>query len=149
MNVSQKRAWWELVILAAMMIACGAMVMIKGIPVLECCSDDSTRVGIIYILLSGAVLMGVMHLATRPGEKHLARDERDLNIMRRAMNVQIAATLISVLLWTVVLTERFHEAGVMPVGYLYIMMISILLINLFARDLGIIVGYMRGGGHGE
>ena len=145
MNVSQKRAWGELIILMGMMISCWAAIILKDVPVSEWCADDSTRTMFAYILVIGAALIGGMHLATRPGEKHLARDERDLKIMRRAMTVQITVTLASVLLWTVVLTETFHEACVLPVGYLYIEMISILLISLFARNIGIIAGYMLGG----
>lgn len=70
-------------------------------------------------------------------------DERDRAILARSFSVESVVVLLSLLAWTVTLTEVFGEEGAIPVGYLQLLFWSTFILGAFGRSLGIVLGYRR------
>ncbi|NJD11304.1 MAG: hypothetical protein FIB01_13010 [Gemmatimonadetes bacterium] len=106
--------------------------------------DDGVRLLFTALVLAAvAAAAGVTMWAKRPGAKAGALDERDQAILAQAPAAQAVAVLVTLAIWTVGLTERFHGAGAVPVFYLYLLFWSCLLVNLLAEPVGILAGYRR------
>ena len=71
-------------------------------------------------------------------------DERDRLILARAPKAQYVAVLVSLVAWTIGLTESFWEEGQVPVMYITLMMLSTLIIGTIGLCFGILIGYRRG-----
>ena len=70
-------------------------------------------------------------------------DERDLAIMRRAPLIQLWAVLLSLVAWTIGLTEVYWNEGAVPVLFLYLIFFSGLMVSTIAQSLGVLIGYWR------
>ena len=70
-------------------------------------------------------------------------DERDQLIMDRAPRVQWLAVIISLVVWVLVLSEIYHEAGQIPVVFLFLIFMSSLIVSMIAQSAGILLGYRR------
>lgn len=71
-------------------------------------------------------------------------DERDAAVLHRAPEVQSWTLLGCVLLWTVLLQERFAGAGAVPLAWISVAFWTSLVAWALAMPLGIVVGYRRG-----
>ncbi|MFC2010087.1 hypothetical protein ACFLUL_00710 [Chloroflexota bacterium] len=136
----QKRAMYSLgigIILATILIV---VFILKDISTFN--KDQGFRL-IVYALWVGVPLayLITMNLTLRKPEQI---DERDRLIMAKAPKVQYLAVLFSLVVWTITLTEVFHDQGQVPVIYLTIIMISTLIISTIAQSAGILIGYGRG-----
>jgi len=76
-------------------------------------------------------------------------DERDRAILARAPIVQSTAVLLSLAAWLVSLGQKFHEQGVVPMVYLYLLFGSIVLIMMIAQSFGVLLFYWIGVGNAE
>lgn len=65
-------------------------------------------------------------------------DERDRMIFIRVADLQLAAVILTVGAWSVALQSTFREAGQMPVGYLFLVVPSMLMVAFIAQSLGIL-----------
>jgi hypothetical protein len=70
-------------------------------------------------------------------------DERDRAILARSLSVESMIVLLSLVVWTVVLTEVYWDEGVAPVGYFQLLFWSTFVGGAFGRSLGIVMGYRR------
>lgn len=70
-------------------------------------------------------------------------DERDRAILARSFSVESAVVILSLVTWTVTLTEVFREDGAVPLGYLQLLFWSTFILGAFGRSLGIVLGYRR------
>jgi hypothetical protein len=70
-------------------------------------------------------------------------DERDKAVMDRSAKIQWLALLLSMVGWIIGLSERFHDAGQVPIIYLFLMFIFTLLVSAIAQSVGILIGYWR------
>ena len=70
-------------------------------------------------------------------------DERDKTIMDQSARVQWIALLFSMVSWIIGLSECFHETGLVPTIYLFLMFIFTLLVSAIAQSVGILIGYWR------
>lgn len=70
-------------------------------------------------------------------------DERDRAILARSISVESVIVLLSLLTWTVTLTEMYWDEGAIPIGYLQLLFWSTFIGGQFGRSLGIIMGYRR------
>ena len=68
-------------------------------------------------------------------------DERDKRILSRAPNVQRIAILLTVVVWSIVLTESFRGTDGIPTDYMYVMMASAWIVDLMSFSVGILLGY--------
>ena len=61
----------------------------------------------------------------------------------RSLSVESMIVLLSLVAWTVVLTEVYWDEGVAPVGYFQLIFWSTFVAGAFGRSLGIVMGYRR------
>ena len=92
---------------------------------------------IVYLLLFETILR-------KPGQV----DERDRSIIARAPRVQWLAVIFSLVVWMIALTESYHDAGQIPIIFLYLIFMSILIVSSVAQSAGILIGYWRMGSRG-
>jgi len=136
----QKRALYGLAIGIVWAIAIVAVFIIKG-GVTAYTEDQSMRLLMVAIFLGGLVAYFVIiHLTLRkPGQV----DERDRLIMGRAPVVQLWAVFISLVVWSIALTEIYWDQGQIPVIFPYLIMWSLFIVNVLSQSAGILIGYWR------
>ncbi len=103
------------------------------------------------LLVSVLALMGVVAatapiLLTRWAAKRgrLMLDERDHDVLHRAPEAQSWVLLVTLTAWTIGLTERFFQAGAVPVPWVSVAFLTMLVSWALALPLGIVLGYRRG-----
>jgi hypothetical protein len=136
----QKRSWLGLVIGVAAFGAIAAILTTKG--VLTYWEDDDLRLLVLGIFMAG--LLGSMVVTNLPLIQLRVRqqlDERDRDVLARAPAAQTTLVILGLATWVITLAERFHDAGAVPVVYLYVMFGSIILLMMIGQSLGVLLGY--------
>ena len=136
----QRRALYGLVFGVVWTIAIVVVFILKG-GVSTFDEDQGFRL-IIDGLWIGGLLVYLVLFATilrRPSQV----DERDKLIMDRAPRVQWLAVVFSLVAWVIALSESYHDEGQIPVIFLYLMLMSILIVSMIAQSIGILIGYWR------
>jgi len=136
----QKRAWWGLAIGLVFALAFLLVFVFKGgIETFD--EDQGFRIIIDILWVGGLIASGVIvNLSLRkPGMV----DERDRLIMDRAPRIQWLAVVFTLVAWTITLSEAYHETGMVPTVFLFVIFMSILIVSTLAQSLGIIIGYWR------
>lgn len=148
MSPSQKGAWWGLLIGVVTLAVITAILVTKGAA--EYWENDDLRLLVVAIFIGGIVahpvVSNLFHLKSVWQERV---DEREGAIVSRASIVQPPAILITLAVWLITLTERYHEQGAVPVVYLYLMFGSIILVTMIGQSVGVLVGHWLGGRHGQ
>jgi len=141
----QKRAWLGLGIGVAMSVAILAIFITKGATSWN--EDQGMRLIVYALFIVGVVLYGIVLFLTRrkPGQPEVIMDERDRVIMSRAPMVQLWAVVVSLVIWTIALTEVYWDQGEIPIVFPQLMFFSILIVNVLAQAIGILIGYRRMG----
>ena len=136
----QKRAWWGLGTGVAFAIAFVLVFVLKG--GIETFDEDQNFRIIIDILWIGGLLANliIVNLALRKKEMV---DERDRLIVDRAPRIQWLAVVFTMVAWTIALPEIYHQTGLVPSVFLYIIFMSVLIASALGQSLGIIIGYWR------
>ena len=106
--------------------------------------DQGFRLIIDGLWIGGLIFYGVLMLTLR---RHNQVDERDRLILGRAPVVQLWAVIFSMVIWTIVLTEKYWVQGIPPI-FMYIVFMSILIVSAIAQSIGILIGYWKGASHG-
>ena len=134
----QKRALYSLfigllltVILIVVLVAQGDVTAFE--------SDQNVRL-IMYAVMIGVPLVYLI-LVNLTLRKPTQIDERDRIIVEKSSRVQWLAVIFSLAAWMIVLTEVYREQGQVPVAFLNLIFISILIISILAKSLGILLGY--------
>ena len=142
----QKRAWWGLVtgiIFAAALL----IVFIVNGDVTRFDEELGYRIPVYILWIGGLVAyLVIMNLTLR---RQNQIDERDKLILDRATKLQLGALIVTLVIWTVSLTVAYSDDRAVPVVFLYLIFISIQIINIIAQSLGIIIGYWRMDRYGE
>jgi hypothetical protein len=136
----QKRALWGLIIGLAFAVAFTLVfVLMGGIDTFD--KDQNFRIIIDVLWIGGLVAnLIIINLTLRkPGMV----DERDKLILERAPRVQWLAVIITLVAWTVALPEYYHDTGLVPSVFLYVVFMSVLIVSTLAQSLGILIGYWR------
>ena len=136
----QKRALYGLVIGIVWAIAIIVVFITKG-GVTAYTEDQGMRAILAALLIGGLLAYFIMmHLILRkPGQV----DERDRLIMGRAPVAQLWAVIISLVVWSIALTEIYWDKGKIPVIFPYLILISVFIVNVLAQSAGILIGYWR------
>ena len=136
----QKRALITFLIGLVFSAALAVVLVLEGDPT---AFEDSEFIRwIMYITLVGVPLSYLL-LIDFSLRKPTELDERDRLIMLRSGSVQWLAIAIALAGWTVGLTEVYWDTGEVPVAFLSLIFISVLIISVVARSLGILLGYWR------
>ena len=136
----QKRALYGLAIGVVWAIAIIVVFITKG-GVTAYTEDQGMRAIVAALLIGGLLAYSVMMIMTL--RKQGLVDERDRLIMGRAPLVQLWAVIISLVVWSITLTEIYWDQGQIPVIFPYLILMSIFIVNVLAQSLGILIGYWR------
>ncbi len=147
MPALQKRAWWSFAIGLATFGVIAAILADRGAA--EYWENDDLRLTVLAIFIGGLFAHVAVLLRPSLGSRRDGFDERDRRVLSRAPHAQSAAVLIGLAAWMVYLAERFHEQGVVPLVYLYLIFGTAVLVNLIGQSAGILLGYWIGADHGE
>jgi len=139
----QRVARWSIgsgVVLAA---AAAVLVVLKGAEAVF--ESDGLRLVFMGLLVA---ILGIAGVSTIWLKGQVSReggvlDERDRAILGRAPVAQAAGMLITLAIWMIGLTEHFHEAGAVPLFYLYLVFWSCVVVHLLGLPVGILLGYRR------
>ena len=136
----QKRAWWGLSVGLVFAIAFTLVFILKGgISTFD--EDQGFRIIIDILWVGGLVAnLGIVNLALR---KKGMVDERDKLILDRAPRIQWLAVIFTLVAWMITLTEVYHDTGLVPSVFLYVIFMSVLIVSTLAQSLGILIGYWR------
>ncbi len=136
----QKRAWWGLVTGLVFAAAFTLVFILKG-GITTFDEDQGFRIIIDILWVGGLVAnLVIVNLALR---KQGMVDERDRLIVDRAPRIQWLAVVFTMVAWTIALTEVYHDTGLVPSVFLYVIFMSILIISTLAQSIGILIGYRR------
>ncbi len=107
--------------------------------------NDNVRLAFTLLILATMVVLGggIILIKREASRDSGLLDERDLAILDRAPAVQGVATLLTMVIWVIGLTERFHDAGAVPLFHLMLLAWSCLVVYLLGLPLGILLGYRR------
>jgi hypothetical protein len=140
----QKRALITFLIGLVFSAALAVVLVLEGDPA---AFEDSEFIRwITYIALVGVPLSYLL-LIDFSLRKPTELDERDRLIMLRSGSVQWLAIAFALAGWTVGLTEVYWDTGEVPVAFLSLIFISVLIVSVLARSLGILLGYWRTAGN--
>lgn len=108
--------------------------------------DDGLRLLVLGLFLVGLIGTAVVtNLPILRAGSKAGLDERDQAVIARAPTAQATLVLLALAAWMVVLGERFHDEGAVPVVYLYLIFGSAVLLMMIGQSLGILLGYWLGG----
>ena len=136
----QKRALYGLVFGVIWAIAIIVVFILKG--GVSAFNDDQGFRLIIDGLWVGGLIVYLLLFETI-GRKPRQVDERDRLIMTKSSRVQWLAVIFALVAWMIALTESYHDAGQIPVIFLYLIFMSTLIVSAVAQSAGILVGYWR------
>lgn len=139
----QRTARWSLV--AGLILAVAAAGVLLAFGPETTYDDDNVRLVFTLLLLGSIVVVAGASIQLKRWAKaeSASMDERDRTILERAPAIQSLATLVTLAVWMVGLIERFHDAGAVPLFYLYLVFWSCLLMNIIGLPVGILIGYRR------
>lgn len=136
----QKRALYSLVI---------GLVLVIALIVVLAAQKDITAFDqypnlrlMIYVVFIGVPLIYLIFVDLTL-RKPTQFDERDRLIMARSGRTQWFAVLLSIVIWTITLTEVYRDQGQIPIAFLNLIFFSTLIISSLAQSLGILLGYWR------
>ena len=136
----QKRALYGLAFGVVWTVTIIVVLIVKG-GVSTFSEDQGFRLIIDGLWIGGLIFYAILMLTLRK-QSHV--DERDRLILGRAPVVQLWAVIISIVIWTIVLTESFWDQGIPPI-FMYIVFMSTLIVSAVAQSIGILIGYWRMG----
>ena len=137
----QKRALYGLIFGVVWAVAIIAVFIMRG-GVNTFNEDVGFRLIVDGLWIGGLVAYLILFrtIMLKPGKF----DERDKLIMDRAPRVQWMAVIIALVVWMIALSEIYHDAGQVPVVFLFLIFMSSLIVSMIAQSIGILIGYRRG-----
>ena len=136
----ERLGWIGLAITGLVGLGLAALVLLVGVNDLQ---DGPMSRGISILMLAGLSAWLIAWTVTKRRSGGPVLDERDRAILARSLSVESMIVLLSLVAWTVVLTEVYWDEGVAPVGYFQLIFWSTFVGGAFGRSLGIVMGYRR------
>jgi hypothetical protein len=137
----ERMAWVGLAVSTVVGVGLAAMVAIGGASAFH---GDTAYRGIFWVLvLAGIVTWFGASTAIKRRHGASVVDERDRAILARSLSVESFIALVSLVAWTVALTEVFWEDGAVPLEYLQLLFWTTFIGGLFGRSLGVLLGYRQ------
>ncbi len=138
----ERLGWIGLGIAAALGLSLAVLVALGGA---EGFFDDSPyRLVFWLLLMTGITAWFAAWYATKRRFGGVVIDERDRAVLARSLSVESMGVLLSLVVWTISLTEAFTEDGAVPLGYVQLVFWSTLIVGAFGRSVGVVLGYRRG-----
>jgi len=148
MPALQKRAMWGLLVTVSTLAI--ITVILSRYGAAEYWDNDSLRLTVMAIFIGGLfAYVLILLIAVTKGKADGSLDERDRLILSQAATAQTVLILFTLVAWIIYLTEKFHDAGAVPVVYLYLIFGSVVIVNIIGQAVGILLGYWRLARYGE
>jgi len=148
MPALQKRAMWGLLVTVSTLAI--ITVILSRYGAAEYWDNDSLRLTVMAIFIGGLfAYVLILLIAVVKGKADGSLDERDRLILSQAATAQTVLILFTLVAWIIYLTEKFHDAGAVPVVYLYLIFGSVVIVNIIGQAVGILLGYWRLARYGE
>ena len=136
MSKSRLRNLFMIAIWVIVAIGFSVTLFISGGPATY--TDDTHRrlIGGVFLAL-GVFGSPLMRLLTRskPDAEHVDRDERDDQIHARATNIGLIVVVVFVFLGSITLWDAYQDRGSVPVGWMWVMAYSTLILSHLAPAL--------------
>ena len=136
----QKRAWYGLVIGVIWTISIVVVFITKG-GVTTYTEDSGMRLLMGGLFLGGIIAYSLMWFLTRGA----TMDERDRLILSRTPKIQLLAVMLSLAAWAIGLGEAYWDEGQIPVIFPYLILLSTVIVNILALNVGVLIGYWSTG----
>ena len=140
MTPIQKRAWCGLAIGLVFGVAFIIVFFTMG-GIKKFDEDQSFRITIDALAIAALVINLI--IVNMPLRKRNMTDERDLRIIEWAPRVQWLAVIFTLVAWTIGLSLLYNDTDLVPSAFLFIIMLSVLVVSTLAQSIGILVGYWR------
>jgi uncharacterized membrane protein len=145
----QRRAWGGLVLGLVVLAALVTVVVVGGATTFS--QNRQLRLLTLAIFFAGMIGYLVILAVTRPrgSDVEIAVDERDRAIMARATSVALVVGFITLIGWTVGLTEAFWDQAAIPIDFPTYVLWTTAGASLLGREIGILMGYAGWWSRGE
>jgi hypothetical protein len=141
MTSLEKLGWIGLAVTALVVAGIAGLVAIVGVDGFH---EDPAARFTFWLLLMGALgVWGLAWARLRRDGGSVVVDERDRAILARSFSVESMVVLVSLVAWTVSLTEVFWDEGSIPIPYIQLLFWTTFVGGAMGRSLGIILGYRR------
>ena len=137
----EKLGWVGLAVTTAVGLGLATLVVFEGASFFD--ENAVARVIFWIVMLGGVGVWGAAWYVIKRTSGQAVVDERDRAILARSLSVESMIVLLSLVTWTVVLTEVYWDEGAVPLAYLQLMFWSTFIGGAFGRSLGIVLGYHR------
>lgn len=137
----ERLGWVGLWVTAGVGITMAVLVAVNGAT--DFYENDTTRGIFTVVLMVGLAVWAGTWRKVKGRERSAVVDERDRAILARSFSVESVLVILSLVAWTVSLTEIFWDDGAIPIGYLQLLFWSTFILGAFGRSLGIVLGYRR------
>jgi hypothetical protein len=139
MTRHQKRAWCDLALSIVWSVTLLPMFIIRGNDAFH--DPGVTRLTLFILIAGGLAFWGVSYLTRpKPGEQ-VETDERDRLIMSKASKYQHAGVYLNVCLWAIWLWTSYEDEGQVPVMFMWLILLSTMLVSALFRSAGILISY--------
>ena len=137
----EKLGWVGLAVTTAVGSGLATLVAFEGASFFE---EETTARYAFWLLVWGGVgaWLAARHVINR-GSGEPAVDERDRAILAQSLNVGSMIVLLSLVTWTVALTEVYGDGRAVPIAYVQLIFWSTFIGGAFGRSLGVVLGYHR------
>lgn len=133
--------WVGVGVTGAIGVGLGVLVSIVGVSDFH--EEESARLIFWLMLIVGIGVLVTFWAVLKRRSGDVVADERDRAILARSFSVETMVVLVSLVGWTVVLTEVFWDEGAVPIAYLQLLFWTTLIGGALGRSLGIVLGYRR------
>ncbi len=137
----EKLGWVGLAVTSFVGLGLATLVVFEGATGFH--EKESSRLIFWALLMSGIGVWAAAWAVIKRRSGETVVDERDRAILARSLSVESVVVLLSLVTWTVTLTEVYWDSGAIPIAYLQLLFWSTLIGGAFGRSLGIVMGYRR------
>lgn len=137
----ERLGWVGLVVTAMVLVGVVIMIVVVGVDGFH--EDPAARFIFWLILMGGIGVWAGAWVILKRRSGGVVVDERDRAILARSFSVESMVVLLSLVAWTVILTEVFWDQGAVPIAYLQLLFWTTFVGGALGRSLGIVLGYRR------
>lgn len=141
MTPLEKLGWIGFAVTAGVVAGIGILVSIVGVDGFH--EESAARFAFWLILMAAIGVWAVAWMVIKRQSGSVVVDERDRAILARSFSVESMLVLLSLVAWTVTLTEVFWDEGSIPIAYLHLLFWTTFVGGAMGRSIGIILGYRR------
>lgn len=138
----ERLGWVGLATTGGVLAGMAILVLVFGVEGMQ--EESSARISLWLMLLVGVGVWTLAWYSTKRKQGALVLDERDRAVLARSFSVESMVVLVSLVAWTVGLTEVFWDEGSVPIAYLQLLFWTTFIGGAMGRSLGVILGYRRG-----